>query len=145
MTHHEALLRRMIANLQAFFVTFPACTRASMKILCPHATGPPPLYLLHLAEPAHRLAGHDYTMLNWQVVLTLRSLILKEAARGGSHASPMLDAWSNISTLDHRLAKLITDCAARPEGTNHVGILVGQDSIGYHALQLALDFHMSSK
>jgi len=52
MTHHEALLRRMIANLQAFFGTFPACTRAAMKILCPNATGQPPLYLFHLAEPA---------------------------------------------------------------------------------------------
>ena len=52
----------------------------------------------------------------------------------------MLDAWSHIPALDHRLAKLITESAARPAGYNHVGILIVRASIGYYAL----DFHMCS-
>jgi len=90
--HHEALLRRITANIQAFFVTFPACLRATMKLLCPKAIGQPPLHLLRLLDPASRIAANNYTMLNWHVVLFVRHFILQQAARGGSHAQPMIDA-----------------------------------------------------
>jgi len=56
----------------------------------------------------------------------------------------MIDAWNEISALDHRLAKQITANTILPPGTGWLAIVIGQGSLGYTAVQFALEFHSSS-
>ena len=85
---------------------------------------------------------HTYVMSSWWATLYIRALVLRESIPGATDTSRLRSIFASLASLDQYAARSIRSLASKDTpGTpiNPVDIATANPSLGFHALNLALD------